>query len=253
MAKDDRQQFRDRMLELSSRLGEDKKIEAESVRLFKQLNKYDYSYLWTWMGVPIIQLPPDIIVTQEAIWATRPDVIVDVGVARGGSVIFMASILAALGDAQSKVIGVDIDIRAHNRKTIEDHPLSTKIQLVEGHSLDSDIYNIVASSIPSDSRVMVVLDSNHSYEHVLEECRLYSSLVSEGCYLVVTNTILGRLDDDDRISRSSTYYKGNDPLTALRTFLLENNNFAVDGPLNGKLIFSQSFGGFCMCRKQTDT
>lgn len=246
MSIDDENEFLQKLRNKTLQLGQDGHIKEDSVRLFKLLNDYDYSYLWSWMGVPIIQIPPDIVATQEAIWSTKPDVIVDVGVARGGSVIFMASVLSALGNPNSVVVGVDIDVRPHNRQTITNHPLSHKVRLIEGNSLDPVTFSRVKELIQSDSRVMVVLDSDHSYEHVLAECRLYSELVTSGCYLVVTNTILGRLDETDTIRRSKVYKKGDDPLTALQSFLSQNNQFRVDEYLNGKLVFSQSYGGFCL-------
>lgn len=248
MSNDDRREFREMMRNQSLQLSHDDGIKQNAVRLFKRLNDYDYSYLWSWMGVPIIQIPPDIVATQEAIWSTQPDVIVDVGVARGGSVIFMASILSALGKPDSMVIGVDINVRPHNRQTIKNHPLSHKVELVEGHSLGLETFSNVRKLIRKDARVMVVLDTDHSYDHVLAECKLYSQLVTVGCYLVVTNTILGRLDDSDTIRRSKAYKKGDDPLTALSSFLSDNKQFSVDDHLNGKLVFSQSYGGFCLRR-----
>ncbi|MGO8655263.1 CmcI family methyltransferase, partial [Rhizobium ruizarguesonis] len=136
-------------------------------------------------GVPIIQLPVDILATQEVIWATKPDVIIETGIARGGSLIFMASILAAMGNDKAKVVGVDIDIRAHNRESIESHPMSNRIKMIQGGSVDDDVLAAVKAEIPPGARVMVVLDSDHSYEHVLAECRAYGPLVTEGCYLVV--------------------------------------------------------------------
>ena len=161
---DDRELFLENIKKKSLSLGLDDDIFKKSKDLIYDLDAYDYNYLWTWMGVPIIQLPADIMATQEVIWKTKPDIIIETGVARGGSLIFMASILEIIG--KGKVIGVDIDIRKHNRESIEAHPLSKRINLVEGGSVDTDILAEVRSHIRKDSKVMVVLDSDHSRSHV---------------------------------------------------------------------------------------
>jgi cephalosporin hydroxylase len=200
-------------------------------------DKYDYHYLWSWMGVPIVQLPADVMATQEVIWTTKPDVIIETGVARGGSVLFMASLLELIG--KGKVIGVDIDIRPHNRDTIERHPMSKRVILVEK----------VRAEIPAGASVMVVLDSDHSREHVLAELRNYGPLVTEGCYLVVADTLLGHFDPEQTPrNRSGLWLRGNDPLAALEAYLAETDRFDVDPILNGKLILSSSPGGYLRCR-----
>lgn len=232
---------------MSRALGLDPTVMGKSIDLTLSVQKYDYPYLWSWMGLPIIQLPADIVATQEVIWNTRPDVIIETGVARGGSLIFMASILACIGAENSKVIGVDIDIRAHNREAIEQHPLSRKIELIQGGSVDESVLNQVKASIPSGARVMVVLDSDHSYDHVLKECRAYGPLVTEDCYLVVADTLVGLLPDDAIIRRSREWVKGDDPLAACQKYLSETDRFVVDEEVNGKLIMSSSPGGYLRC------
>ena len=246
---DDRIKFENSKLRSALELGQDAAIHAQSSELIEALNKYDFSYLWSWMGVPIIQMPSDVMATQEVIWATKPDIIIETGVARGGSVLFMASLLDALGTGQ--VIGVDIDIRAHNRETIESHPMSKRVTLIEGGSVDGKTLDRVRSKIPAGSRVMVVLDSDHSREHVLAECRAYGALVSEGCYLVVADTIVAHLPENSKSrSRSQNLETGNDPAAAAKLFLAENPAFEVDQALNAKLILSSSPGGYL--RKITD-
>ena len=243
---DDRELFLKNIKEKSLSLGLDNDIFKKSKNLIYDLDAYDYNYLWTWMGVPIIQLPADIMATQEVIWKTKPDIIIETGVARGGSLIFMASILEVIG--KGKVIGVDIDIRKHNRESIELHPLSKRINLIEGGSVDKDTLAEVKSHIRKGSRVMVVLDSDHSREHVLNECREYGSMVTQGCYLVVADTLVGHIEEKDApTNRSKLWFKGNDPLSAANDYLNENDRFEIDDEINGKLVLSSSPGGYLRC------
>ncbi len=241
--RDDRQDFEDHKRRQSLALGQDRGLHDRSSALFEALNDYDYSYLWSWMGAPIIQTPADIMATQEVIWATKPDVIIETGVARGGSVLFMASLLELIG--KGKVIGVDIDIRAHNRDTIERHPMSKRVVLIEGGSVDAATLARVRDEIPAGARVMVVLDSDHSRDHVLAECRAYGALVTPGCFLVVADTIVAHLPAHSRArSRSRTLEVGNDPAEAARLYLAETPAFEVDAALNGKLMLTSSPGGY---------
>lgn len=246
--KDDRQEFENLKQQQSLALGRDDSVFRQSIELFNELDKYDYPYLWSWMGVPIIQMPADIMATQEVIWATRPDIIIETGVARGGSVLFMASLLEMIGGG--KVIGVDIDIRMHNRKSIEEHPMSKRITLIEGGSVDLDTLAKVRAEIPSGAKVMVVLDSDHSKDHVLAECRAYGEMVTEGCYLVVADTLVGHMTEETAPKkRSKLWYKGNEPLTARDDYLAECDRFEVDHVINGKLVVASSPGGYLRCIK----
>lgn len=243
---DDRKEFEASKRRQSAALGRDQAVFNQSLALVTALESYDYSYLWSWMGVPIIQMPADVMATQEVIWATKPDVIIETGVARGGSVLFMASLLAMIG--KGKVIGVDIDIRSHNRDTIERHPMSNRVVLIEGGSVDEDTLSRVKAEIPPDARVMVVLDSDHSRDHVLAECRAYGSLVTPGCYLVVADTIVGHLTEETAPKkRSKLWFKGDEPLSALQDYMAETDRFEVDEVLNGKLVLSSSPGGYIRC------
>jgi cephalosporin hydroxylase len=181
--------------------------------------------------------------TQEVIWKTKPDVIIETGVARGGSVIFMASLLEIIG--RGKVVGVDIDIRAHNLESIETHPMAPRIELIEGSSVADETLREVRAQIPDGASVMVVLDSDHSRDHVLAELRAYGPLVTRGCYMVVADTAVGHLDPDKAPKkRSKVWFKGDEPLAALNLFLQESDAFEVDEVLNGKLVFSSSPGGY---------
>jgi len=240
---DDRQAFEAAKLSQSLALGQDRAAFQQSLDLVTALDRYDYSYLWSWMGVPIIQLPADVMATQEVIWATKPDVIIETGVARGGSVLFMASLLEMIG--KGKVIGVDIDIRAHNRDSIEQHSMSNRVVLIEGGSVDSDTLDRVRAEIPEGAKVMVVLDSDHSRDHVLAECRAYGPLVTPGCYMVVADTVIGHVTEENAPKkRSKLWFQGNEPLAALQDYMSETDRFEVDEVLNGKLVLSSSPGGY---------
>jgi cephalosporin hydroxylase len=160
----------------------------------------------------------------------------------------MASLLEMIG--KGKVIGVDIDIRAHNRESIETHPMSKRVVLIEGGSVDEDTVARVRAEIPAGAKVMVVLDSDHSRDHVLAECRAYGPMVTPGCYLVVADTIVARLPETSKArNRSRPLETGNDPAEAARLYLAETTAFEVDPVLNGKLVLSSSPGGY-LRRKQ---
>ena len=205
-----------------------------------------YSYNFFWLGRPIIQYPQDMVAIQELIWEKRPDIIVETGIAHGGSLILSASILALLDMCEAtennsildpskpkrRVIGVDVDIRDHNRAKIEAHPLANRISMIEGSSIDQDIFSRVKASIGDGKRVMVFLDSNHTHEHVLDELRLYSSLVSKNSYIVVFDTVVEDLPKSFFGDRP--WSPGNNPKTAVLEFLDEinqNNFYSQDGDL----------------------
>jgi cephalosporin hydroxylase len=243
---DDRAEFEAERRRDSLALGADAALFEEARDCLVSADRHRYTYLWSWMGAPIIQMPADIVATQEVIWATKPDVIVETGVARGGSVIFYASMLALLG--KGKVVGVDIDIRAHNRDTIERHPMANRITLIEGSSSDPETIARVKAEIPDGASVMLVLDSDHSKNHVLAELRALSPLVTQGQFLIVADTLLGRLKPEQTPrARSHLWPPGDEPLAAVRKFLGENDRFRPDEEINPKMIFSSSPGGYLRC------
>jgi len=243
---DDRAVFEAEKRAQSIALGADQKLFEQATELVAAADAYDYTYLWKWMGVPIIQFPADVMATQEVIFATRPDVIIECGVARGGSVLFMASILELIG--KGIVVGVDIDIRPHNRATIEANSMARRIRLIEGSSIAPATVGRVRCEITPGASVMVVLDSDHSYEHVLAELRAYAPLVTRGQYLVVADTLLGRLRHEQvPTRRAKVLHKGNEPLAAVEAYLRETERFEADPAINGKLIFASSPGGYLRC------
>jgi cephalosporin hydroxylase len=236
---DDRDEFAAQRRSSSLALGADAGLTDRANSLFADADRVRYSYLWTWLGVPIIQIPADIVAVQEIIWSTRPTLIVETGVARGGSLILHASILELLG--RGRVLGIDIDIRPHNRATIESHPLGHRVELLEGSSVDPDTIRRVAREAGQEERVMVVLDSNHTHDHVLAELTAYADLVTPGAYLVVADTIVEHIPVGDR---PRPWGPGNNPATALATFLARRDDFRPDGELNGKLLLTSSPGGY---------
>ncbi|CTQ54741.1 Rhamnosyl O-methyltransferase precursor [Roseibium album] len=246
MVQNDIEEFERNKVERCLELGRDVDTFIRSAETITDLDRFDYSYLWSWLGLPIIQFPADIVVTQEIIWKHRPDVIIETGVARGGSMIFLASMMQLLGNG--KVIGVDIDIRAHNREAIESHPLSHRVTLIEGPSTAPEVMAQVREEIHYGEKVMVILDSDHSRDHVLDELRSYGPLITKGQYLVVADTVLGRLSPEQTPKRRSQRWEpGNEPLTAVRDFLQETDRFEVDEVVNGKLVLSSSPGGYLLC------
>lgn len=185
-----------------------------------------YVYSFTWMGRPIIQLPEDIVRIQEVIYNVRPDVIVETGIAHGGSLVFYASLFEAMG--HGRVIGVDVDIRPHNRAAIEAHEMFKRIELIEGSSTSTQTIDTVRRNISMGEKVLVVLDSNHSREHVVAELRSYAPFVTPGSYIVATDGIMAEVAGGERTAPD---WKWNNPLGAIDAFLEENADFVADEPV----------------------
>jgi cephalosporin hydroxylase len=196
------------------------------------------SYEPTWLGIPIIQTPEDIVMMQELIWKVRPDVVVECGVAHGGAVVLYASILELLG--KGHVIGVDVEIRKYNRLALQSHPLSRRFTLIEGSSLDASTLDEVRNYIRPDDRVLVALDSNHTLAHVAEELKLYAPLVTPDSYLVVFDGVMQVLPDAP--GGKPDWTKDN-PWQAIRQFLEGNDEFEID-PYYNRLKVTHSPGGF---------
>ncbi|CAI8407996.1 MAG: Rhamnosyl O-methyltransferase [Gammaproteobacteria bacterium] len=215
-----------------------------------------YSYNFSWQGRPIIQYPQDILAMQELIWKVRPDLIIETGIAHGGSLIFSASMLAQLDlcDAietgekldprasKRKVLGVDIDIRAHNRNAIEAHPMASRIEMIQGSSITPETIEKVAAFASKYSRVMVCLDSNHTYNHVLEELEAYAPLTSVGSYCVVFDTIVEDLPNE--IFPERPWGPGNNPKTAVWKYLKTHKEFEIDKSIEAKLQITVAPDGY---------
>ena len=184
-----------------------------------------YSYTFTWMGRPIIQLPEDMVRMQEVIYQVKPDVIVETGIAHGGSLVFYASLCKAMG--RGRVVGVDIEIRPHNRKAIEAHELSHLITLIEGGSTAPEIVDQVRAGIAANETVLVILDSNHTRAHVLAELESYASLVTKNSYLVTTD---GGMKDWYSLPNGKPEWREDNPVTAALEFVLDNQDFVIEEP-----------------------
>jgi cephalosporin hydroxylase len=205
-----------------------------------------YSYNFSWMGRPIIQYPQDIVAMQEIIWSVQPDLIIETGIAHGGSLVFSASMLelnaACGGPADGSVLGVDIDIRPHNRAAIEHHPLFRRISMIEGSSVAPDVVARVHAAAAAKHRVLVCLDSNHTEAHVLAELEAYAPLTSVGSYCVVFDTIVEDLPADAYPDRP--WAPGNSPKSAVRKYLKNHPEFVDDETLDHKLLISVAPGGY---------
>ena len=186
------------------------------------------------------------IAVQEIIWKTKPNLIIETGIARGGSLILNASILHLL-NGDGKVVGIDIDIRPHNREAIENHPLAHRIELIQGSSIDEEVLQQAKSYKEKNDRVMVILDSNHTHEHVFKELKLYSPLVSKDFYLLVMDTIVDDMPDDYFPDRP--WGKGDNPKTAVHEFLKQSDRFEIDEVIHNKLSITAAPGGYLKCIK----
>lgn len=266
--KDPIEQFQQEVASNIDALAQARDLHAESLEWLRNTLPFRYSYNFTWLGRPIIQYPQDMVALQELIWRVRPDLIIETGVAHGGSLVLSASMLALLdycealmnrttldpSRSERRVIGIDIDIRSHNRAAIEEHPLSSKISLVEGSSTSPEVVSEIRRQVRRDDRIMVILDSNHTHEHVLAELELYAPLVSTGSYCIVFDTVIEKLPAENFPDRP--WSQGNSPLTAVKRFLskLESEpitaadgkrlRFEVDSRIDAKLLISVAPSGY---------
>jgi cephalosporin hydroxylase len=202
--------------------------------------KRKYEYNFEWLGRPIIQYPFDILAIQELIWTVKPDLIIETGIAHGGSLIFSASMLEIIGHGE--VLGIDIDIREHNRTEIENHPMYKRINMLQGSSVSEEIFERVEKFANGKEKIMVFLDSNHTHEHVSAELNLYAKLVSVGSYVVVFDTFVEDLPEEFWSDRP--WGKGNNPKTAVWEFLKSNPNFEIDKHIENKLVITSAPDGF---------
>ena len=223
-------------------MAEDEALKKSSLDWMIASDKYKYSYNYTWLGRPIIKYPNDIVATQEIIWSVKPDLIIETGIAHGGSLMLSASILEIIG-GDGIVLGIDIDIREHNLKEILNHPMSRRIQMIEGSSVSKDTIEQVRLIAQDKKKVMVFLDSLHSHAHVAAELKLYASLVSLGSYLVLPDTFIEYFPKG-YFSKDRPWDVGDNPMTALREFLANNNQFEIDRNLCNKLMITEAFDGY---------
>jgi cephalosporin hydroxylase len=225
------------------RLAQHAGLRSASIDWIAEASRYKYSYHFSWLGRPIIQFPQDVLAIQEIIWTVKPTLVVETGIAHGGSLILSASLLELLG-GDGRVVGVDVEIRSHNRAAIEAHPMFHRITLVEGSSTDPQVVKQI-NELAMGRRTLVLLDSNHTHDHVLEELRLYSPFVKTGSYIVVFDTVIEDLPADFFPNRP--WGRGNNPRTAVAEFLAENQRFEIDRDLEAKLVITAAPGGYLKC------
>lgn len=219
--------------------GQNEKLKGLARDFFNESARHKYSYHFSWMGRPIIQLPQDMMAMQELIWNIKPDLVIECGIAHGGSIIYYASLLELQGHGE--VLGIDRDIRPHNRQAIESHPMFKRIRMIEGSSVDLGVVEQVRA-LAEGKKVILVLDSNHTHEHVLEELRLYAPLVSLGSYCVVMDTVVEDMPADAFPDRP--WGPGDNPKTAVLAYLEENGDFEIDQQMNDKLLISVAPDGY---------
>lgn len=227
-------------------LGGDEQLKRKSLEWIEQSGRHKYAYNFSWLGRPVIQLPQDLVAMQEIIFEVQPDLIIETGIAHGGSLIFSASMLelnaACGGPLHAEVLGIDIDIRPHNRTAIEKHPLSRRIGMIEGSSIDPAVIAQVREKAEERGTVLVVLDSNHTHEHVLAELEAYAGLTSVGSYCVVFDTVVDDLPAE--FFHDRPWGPGDNPKTAVRAFLEGHPEFSIDRGIQDKLLITAAPDGF---------
>ena len=242
-----------------SRFGEQSRVWREMAMARR------YVYNFEWLGRPVIQFPQDIQAMQELVWTTRPDLIIETGIAHGGSLVLSASLLALLDLCDAieegrtmdprastrKVVGIDIDIRRHNRVALDQHPMRSRIQLIEGSSIDVGVVDQVKYAAKGYRRVMVALDSSHAHAHVRAELDAYATLVTPGCYCVVFDTFVEDLPSGFFAGRP--WDVGDNPKTAVREFLKANDDFEIDTSIAAKLMVTVAPDGFLRKREAIET
>ncbi len=236
----DRNQFNEEKKENIKKAYDNPELHKSALDFITKSDQHNYAYNWTWLDMPIIQMPEDIMLVQEIIWETKPDIIIETGIAWGGSVVLYASILELIGKGQ--VLAIDKVLPQHNIDAIMKYNFSSRIKLFEGSSIDESIVNAIRDIIKPTDKVMVLLDSNHTHAHVYEELKIWESFVTSGQYLVISDTIVEEIPEQTHRSRS--WGHGDNPMTALNQFLSENNKFTRENDYNHKAICSFTRNGY---------
>nr|WP_263012667.1 cephalosporin hydroxylase family protein [Laspinema sp. D3d] len=224
----------------------DRDIQALSRIWSRETNQNRYTYNFSWLGRPIIQYPQDIVAMQELIWGVQPDLIIETGIAHGGSLIFSASMLELNeicgGPQEAEVLGIDIDIRPHNREAIQAHPMFKRISMIQGSSIAPEIIEQVKAKAVNKKKILVSLDSNHTHDHVLAELEAYAPLVSVGSYCIVFDTLIEDLPDE--MFGDRPWGKGNNPKTAVWEYLKTHPEFEIDKIIPHKLLITVAPDGY---------
>ena len=244
---DPHEQFARERAEAVAEMARDAGLKELSQRWMLASARHGYTYNFRWLGRPIIQFPQDIVALQELVWEVRPDVIVETGVAHGGGTVFFASMLELLG-GDGRVVGIDVEVRPHNRAALREHPLWHRIELIEGSSADPEVVARVRRRLKPADRVLVVLDSDHTHDHVLAELRLWSPLVGTGSYVVVMDTSVEHAPAE--LFEGRPFGPGDSPGSAARAFLSETDRFEVDSAREDRLLITVAPGGWLRCADQ---
>lgn len=236
----ERDDFENEKRDWLTRQAQSQSLTRAAKEFVEQTHIHRHTYQWTWMGLPIIQMPGDVMAMQEIVWAAKPDLIIETGIAWGGSTLFYASLLEMIG--KGHVVAVDRTIPDHNRKTITDNRFAHRMTLIEGSSIDPRIVADIQAMVQPGMSVMVVLDSNHTHDHVLGELRAFAPLASVGNYVVVFDTLIETCATDPSLERP--WGKGNNPYTAIDAFLAEDDRFQRDVDCDTKVLASYAPGGY---------
>lgn len=235
-------QFDNRVKKNTKKMSKDTALFKKSVAWMLHADKYKYTYNFKWAGIPIIKFPNDLMVLQEIISDVQPDVIIETGVAHGGSIIFSASMQHLYCKKNSFVIGIDIDIRKHNLKRLKKSKFFNRIKLIEGSSTSPDVIKKVKKLIKGKKKVMVCLDSNHTYEHVKNEIEIYKNFITKNSYMIVEDTFSEYFPKNYYSNRP--WDVGNNPMIALREFLKKEKKFIIDREICDKLQITETFDGY---------
>jgi cephalosporin hydroxylase len=250
MSSDPIQQHVQDSVDRASNQSKDSDITTSAVKFFERSHQLQYSYNFSWLTRPIIQYPQDVVAFQEIVASVKPDLIIETGIAHGGSLVLSASLLCLLDvmegldprKSHRKVVGVDIDIRPHNRKALDDHPLRFKMELIEGSAIDPAIINKVRSHAFGVEKILVSLDSNHTHQHVLSELNAYADLASVGSYCIVFDTVIEDLPAGSFSDRP--WDVGNNPKTAVHEWLKQHPEFEIDKEIDNMLLISVAPDGY---------
>ena len=241
-----RQEFADLQRKAAQEMAADTQLAADALDVLVRADRHRWLHQTTWMGEPILNLPQDMFALQEIIWRTRPEFVLEIGVAWGGGMLFHATLLELLGG--KKVIGVDIFIPPDLRERLATHgPLSKRIELIEGSSLEERTHQRIRQILGGSTRTLVVLDSHHTHEHVMGELRAFAPYVGKGCYLIAGDTIVEHIPV--QAHRPRPWGPGNNPATAVKEFLTECPRFRVDTELESKLLLSCHPGGYLVAQR----
>jgi cephalosporin hydroxylase len=223
-------------------MGSDEVLRQKSLDWMLHADKYKYTYNFSWMGRPIIKFPADMVIQQELMWRLKPDLVIETGIAHGGSIIFTSSMMELMG-IEGEVVGLDIDIRPHNRELIESHPMMKRITMYEGSSIDPAIVEKVRQHTKGKKCVMVILDSLHSHKHVYEELKAYAEMVTVGSYCILPDTFI-EFFPKGYYSHNRPWDVGDNPYTGMKQYLAETDKFETDHSLTHKAMITETIEGY---------